>query len=155
MGADGPGGVRVPDPPDGGKGPMYIAWSPGGSKLAFGGGFEPPYTMTVLDLATGTITTAEFASGYPGEIKWSPDGATLAVSTYDGERTHHETWIIDPRTGAGTHLMDGCIIVWSPDSRFLAVHGEDIPGIAIVEAASGARMQLTAARADAPLLWTR
>jgi hypothetical protein len=50
--------------------------------------------------------------------------------------------------------MDGCVIVWSPDSRFLAVHGEDIPGIAIVDVASGARMQLTANPTDAPLTWT-
>jgi Tol biopolymer transport system component len=153
MGADGPDGLPVPDAPGGGKGPMYIAWSVGGSRLAFGGGFDPPYSMTVLDLATGTTVRTPFASGYPGEIRWSPDGTQIAVSTYDTERTHHETWVVDPETGAGTHLMNGCIIVWSPDSRFLAVHGENVPGIAIVEAATGARMQLTANSTDAPLLW--
>jgi Tol biopolymer transport system component len=154
MGSDGPGGVPVPDPPDGGKGPMYIAWSPEGSRLAFGGGFEPPYTMTVVDLSSGGVARTEFASGYPGEMRWSPDGTQLAVSTYDVERTHHETWVVDPAVGAGVHLMNGCIIVWSPDSRFLAVHGEDVPGIAIVETATGARMQLTANSTDTPLLWT-
>jgi hypothetical protein len=154
MGSDGPGGSPVPDPPGGGKGSMYISWSPDGSRLAFGGGFEPPYTMTVVGLASGNVTKTEFPSGYPGEMRWSPDGTQLAVSTYDVERTHHETWVVDPATGQGKHLMDGCIIVWSPDSRFLAVHGEDVPGIAIVEVAAGARMQLTANATDAPLLWT-
>jgi Tol biopolymer transport system component len=153
MGSDGPEGVPVPAPPEGGKGPMYIAWSPDGSRLAFGGGFDPPYSMTVLDLATGAGVRTPFASGYPGEIRWSPNGASIAVSTYDVERTHHETWVVDPATGAGTHLMDGCIIVWSPDSRFLAVHGEDVPGIAIINTSMGARMQLTANRDDAPLMW--
>ena len=153
MGSDGPGAVPVADPPDG-KGPMYISWSPDGSRLAFGGGFSPPYTMTTLDLATNAAVRSEFPSGYPGEIRWSPDGTQIAVSTYDVERTHHETWVVDPMTGTGTHLMDGCVIVWSPDSRLLAVHGEDIPGIAIIDVATGARMQLTASRDDAPLLWT-
>jgi Tol biopolymer transport system component len=154
MGSDGPDGVPVPEPPDGGKGAMYISWSPDGSRLAFGGGSEPPYIMTVVDLATGGVARTEFPSGYPGEMRWSPDGTQLAVSTYDVERTHHETWVVDPATGAGTHLMDGCIIVWSPDSRFLAVHGEDVPGIAIINTITGARMQLTANRDDAPLRWT-
>jgi hypothetical protein len=154
MGSDGPDGVPVPDPPDGGKGPMSIAWSPDATRLAFGGGFEPPYSMKVVDVWANTTVTTGFASGYPGEIRWSPDGKLLAVSTYDTERTHHETWVVDPLTGAGKHLMDGCVIVWSPDSRFLAVHGEDIPGIAIVDVASGARMQLTANSTDAPLTWT-
>jgi WD40 repeat protein len=154
MGSDGPGGLPVPDAPDGGKGPMYIGWSPDGSKLAFGGGFEPPYMVTVVDLRSGGVARSEFPSGYPGEIKWSPDGARIAVSTYDIERTHYETWIVDPVTGAGTHLMDGCVIIWSPDSRFLAVHGEDLPGIAIMDIASHARMQLTTNQDDVPLIWT-
>jgi hypothetical protein len=154
MGSDGPDGLPVPDPPDNGKGPMYIAWSPDGSKLAFGGGFEPPYIMTTVDVPSNSVARTEFPSGYPGEIKWSPDGASIAVSTYDINRTHHETWVVEPSTGAGRHLMDGCVIVWSPDSRFLAVHGEDRPGIAIIDAASGVRMQLTSDPADVPISWT-
>ena len=156
MGFGGPGAVPVVSAPEnqGKGGPMYVAWSPDGSKLAFGGGFEPPYIMTTVNVASGAEAKTEFPSGYPGEIKWSLDGATLAVSTYDAERTHHETWVVDPDTGAGRHLMDGCIIVWSPDSRFLAVHGEDVHGIALIDVISGARMQLTDSQADAPVSWT-
>lgn len=156
MGSDGRHATPVVNSPEnsGKGGPMYVAWSPTDLKLAFGGGFEPPYIMTTVDVASGAVAGTEFPSGYPGEIKWSPDGAMLAVSTYDPERTHHETWVVDPDTGAGTHLMDGCIIVWSPDSRFLAVHGEDVKGIAIIDVISGARMQLTDSPADAPLSWT-
>jgi len=156
MGSDGPDAIPVVNAPEnqGKGGPMYVAWSPDGSKLAFGGGFEPPYIMTTVDVASGAVARTEFPSGYPGEIKWSPDGAMLAVSTYDAERTHHETWVVEPDTGAGTHLMDGCIIVWSPDSRFLAVHGEDVHGIALIDVISGARMHLTDSQADAPLSWT-
>jgi Tol biopolymer transport system component len=153
MGSDGPGGVPVTSAPES-KGPMAIAWSPDGSRLAFGGGFEPPYVMHAVDLRSGAHVTTEFERGYPGEIRWSPDGSRLAVSTYDIERTHHETWVVDPATGAGTHLMDGCVIVWSPDGRFLAVHGEDEPGIAIVDVVSGARAQLTRVSTDAPVAWS-
>ena len=48
----------------------------------------------------------------------------------------------------------GCVIIWSPDGRFLAVHGEDLPGIAIVDIASGERGQLTHEANDIPLQWT-
>ena len=79
----------------------------------------------------------EFPFGYPGEIKWSPDGTKLAVSTYDVERTRHESYVVDPATGVATHLLSGCVIVWSHDSRFLAVHGEPDPGISIVDVMTG------------------
>jgi Tol biopolymer transport system component len=135
-------------------GPMYIAWSPDGTQVAFGGGFDPPYIMTTVQLDTGARATTQFPNGYPGEIRWTDDSKRIAVSTYDVERTHHETWVVDPLTGAGRHIMDGCIIVWSPDGRFLAVHGEDIAGITIINADTAARTQLTHTRDDAPIAWT-
>jgi hypothetical protein len=135
-------------------GPMYIAWSPDGTQVAFGGGFEPPFIMTTVQIETGARAVTEFPSGYPGEIRWTADSTRIAVSTYDIERTHHETWVVDPVTGAGRHLMDGCVIVWSPDGRFLAVHGEDIPGITIINADTAERAQLTHRSDDAPVEWT-
>jgi dipeptidyl aminopeptidase/acylaminoacyl peptidase len=156
MGSDPAGRVPPADSsPEGGKGgPMYIAWSPDGSRIAFGGGFEPPYLMSIVDITTGRRATTEFPAGYPGEIHWSPDGSRVAVSTYDIERKHHETWVVDPATGAGRHLMDGCVIVWSPDNGFLAVHGEDRAGISIVDVRTGDRGQLTHRADDTPLSWT-
>jgi hypothetical protein len=154
MGSDEAGGALPHESsPWEGKGPMYIAWSPDGTKLAFGGGFEAPYIMTTIDVVTGNVARSQFPNGYPGEIKWSRDGSRIGVSTYDVNRTHHETWVVDPTTGAAKHLLDGCVIVWSPDSRFLAVHGEDEPGIAIVDVASGASAQLTRVSSDVPLMW--
>jgi hypothetical protein len=155
MGSD-PAGAAPPSqaPPNSGKGPMYVEWSHDGSRLAFGGGTQPPYTMTIVDTASGAVVRTQFPSGYPGEIRWSPDDARVAVSTYDVDRTHHETWVVDPLTGDGLHLMDGCVIVWSPDSRFLAVHGEDRPGIAIVDVTTGGRGQLTHVVNDMPLEWS-
>jgi hypothetical protein len=155
MGSD-PSGTTPPtdSSPEGGKGgPMYVAWSPDGTQIAYGGGFTPPYVMTIVDITAGGAVHTAFPAGYPGEIHWSPDGTSVAVSTYDLERRHHETWTVDPNTGAGVHLMNGCVIVWSPDSRFLAVHGEDRPGIAIVDVVTRERGQLTHAPHDAPLSW--
>src|SRR4029079_9804395 len=53
MGSD-PAGMAPPieNAPVREKGPMYIAWSPDGARIAFGGGYEPPYMMTTADLAT-------------------------------------------------------------------------------------------------------
>ena len=154
MGSDEAGGALPHESsPWEGKGPMYIAWSPDGTKLAFGGGLEAPYIMTTIDVVSGKVARSQFPNGYPGEIKWSPDTSSIAVSTYDVNRTHHETWVVDPITGVGTHLLDGCVIVWSPDGRFLAVHGEDQPGIAIVDVVRRTRAQLTHVPSDVPLAW--
>ncbi|MEX2247399.1 MAG: hypothetical protein WEC75_12020 [Dehalococcoidia bacterium] len=154
MGSD-PAGVAPPisTPPDGGKGPMYIAWSPDSSKLAFGGGFEPPYTMNTVNLLTGSVARSEFAEGYPGEIEWTRDSDRIAVSTYDVERTHHETYVVDPDTGAARFLVSGCVLEWSPDGRFLAVHEEGDPGIVIVDVDAGARGKLTHVSSDVPVVW--
>ena len=154
MGSD-PTGVRPPVDvsPDGGKGPMYIAWSPDGSRLAFGGGFAPPYTMKIVDLTSGNVAHTEFPNGYPGEIEWSPDGTLVAVSSYDPDRTRHETFVVDPASGEASHLLNGCILVWSPDSRFLAVHGEPDPGISLVDVHTGETGKLTHEMHDTPWRW--
>jgi len=153
MGSDGPGGQPVTIAPGEQKGPMYIAWSPDGTKLAFGGGFAPPYVMTTIDVESGAAVKTEFPHGYPGEIKWNAGGSMVAVSTYDPGRTRHETYAVDPATGAARHLLSGCTIVWSPDGRFLAVHGETEPGIAIVDVTSGAYGHLTRELWDTPAAW--
>ena len=152
MGSDGPGATPVPSVPDV-KGPMYVAWSPDSTRLAFGGGFEPPYFMTTVDVRSGRTVRTEFPDGYPGEIKWSPDGTRLAVSSYNIPRTHHESYLVDPATGAATDVLAGCVIVWSPDSRFLAIHGEKTPGVAIADVVTLQHAQLTNVVGDTPLRW--
>jgi hypothetical protein len=135
------------------RGYTRFSWSPDGSRLVSSLGSEPPYIMTVVDVASGTAVRPVLPPGILGEMAWSPDGAAIAVSVCF-DRTHHETWIVDPATGLQHRLIDGSGIVWSPDSRFLAVRGEDRPGIAIIEVATGARMQLTHDPGDIPISWT-
>ena len=154
MGSD-PAGIAPPqeNAPLQEKGPLYIAWSPDGSKVAFGGGYQPPYTMTIADIATGAKHRTEFPDGYPGEIKWSPDGTKLAVSSYNLPRTHHESFVVDPETGVARDILSGCVIIWSPDSQFLAIHGEREPGVAIANVVTLQHAQLTHTPGDTPLSW--
>ena len=152
MGSD-PAGVAPPVVSPAAKGPMYVAWSPDSTRLAFGGGIEPPYTMTTVDVRDGSVRRTEFMEGYPGEIEWSPDASMIAVSTYDAERTRHEVYVVDPASGEARHVSSGCVIVWSPDGRFLAQHIDKEHGIAIVDIASGAYGHLTDGPYDVPVWW--
>lgn len=152
MGSD-PAGVAPPVVSPTAKGPMYIAWSPDSRWLSFGGGFQPPYVMTTVDVRDGSVRRTEFAEGYPGEIKWSPDGSMIAVSTYDVDRTRHEVYIVDPASGEAHHVSSGCVIVWSPDGRFLAQHIDKEHGIAIVDIATGAYGHVTDSPYDVPVWW--
>lgn len=152
MGSDGPDGQPLTVPPDQ-KGPLYIAWSPDSARVAFGGGLEPPYTMKIVDLESGSVQSTEFNEGYPGEIAWSPDGSKLGVSTYDAARTSHEVYTVDPATGMATHVAQGCIIIWSPDGRFLAAHSSEEHGIVIVDTVTLLKGRLTSQPDDAPIAW--
>ncbi len=148
-------GVGAPDAlaPDY-KQPFYIAWSPDGSRLAFGGGLAPPYTMTTVDFTTNAAVITEFPYGYPGEIRWSPSGDALAVSTYHQEPVRHELYIVDPATGVARHVGSGCHVVWSPDGRYLTAKGEALPGVSIIAALTGETWRLTSERHHAPISWT-
>jgi hypothetical protein len=75
------------------------------------------------------------------------------VSSYDPDRTRHETFVVDPASGEASHLLNGCILVWSPDSRFLAVHGEPDPGISLVDVHTGETGKLTHEMNDTPWRW--
>ena len=107
-----------------------------------------------MDVASRSHRTTDFAEGYPGEIKWRPDGGELAVSTYDPQRTRHEVYIVEPATGVARHLIPGCIIVWSPDGRFMAVHKDHEHGIVVADVATGAYGFVTHEHADA-VRWER
>jgi hypothetical protein len=63
--------------------------------------------------------------------------------------------VVDPATGVARDVLSGCVIVWSPDSRFLAIHGEREPGIAIADVETLQHAQLTHTPGDTPLRWER
>jgi TolB protein len=61
------------------RGGLTPAWSPHGTKLAFARG----NLILVLDIATGRLRRAIGGSA-PTDIAWSPDGRSLAWTTFEG-----------------------------------------------------------------------
>jgi hypothetical protein len=57
--------------------------------------------------------------------------------------------VVNPATGAARHVISGCIIVWSPDGRFMAVHKDHEHGIVVADVRTGAYGFLTRTHADA------
>jgi hypothetical protein len=110
------------------KAPAFaIAWSPDRNHLAVGPVIEP-FALHVVSAATGGAMVSSFrlAKGYAGELKWSPDGSLLAISTYAPNRVWHEVFVLgmDNLDAGPRFLLDGCEIVWSPDGLFVAVKRE-------------------------------
>lgn len=110
------------------KAPSFaIAWSPDAAYLAVGPVVEP-FTLFVVQTGAevSPISTYTLEKGYAGELKWSPDGSQLAISTYAPNRVWHEVFVLamDNLQAAPRFLLDGCEIVWSPDGEFVAVKRE-------------------------------
>jgi Tol biopolymer transport system component len=152
LGAMGNGTPDVPQAAPDVKVPLAVEWSPDGSRIAFGAGMSPPYTLTVADVHANMSVRTEFVEGYAGEVRWSPDGSQVAVSTYSEDRSRHESYLVDPATGVATHLVAGCVIIWSPDGAFLAIHAEQDDRIVIVDAVT--REVTPLGVRGYPLTWT-
>lgn len=83
MNADGSNQQRISVGPGLGRRSTYPAWSPDGSKVAFE--FQPPavndlyspYTLYILDIASGTVVTPDPAIGTEGGFVWTPDSQTV------------------------------------------------------------------------------
>ena len=112
------------------------AWSPDGTKLAFGGlpdgafdfmSFE--LTIVVFDLEGGALTTVAAVEGATlSEPAWSPDGSMLAFSASEtslfGVTAY--TGLVDPTGGEIAQLGggDGAFVsspTWSPDGDWIVV----------------------------------
>lgn len=91
--------------------PTRPAWSPDGSKLAWLTGGEPrwiyyaPQQLTVLDLASGAVTTPARIDRWFYQPRWSADGKSI-LAMIEQDR---DTWLarIDPAGGAIDYLTAG------------------------------------------------
>lgn len=99
------------------------AWSPDTTRLAYFKGTYPDYSLVMRPSTPGgTEEVVTQIGNYPtGSISWSPDGATLLYSTFDG------MWSVSAKPGStpskltipGSAGMDDFGPSWSPDgSRF-------------------------------------
>lgn len=149
--------------PDGGKGaaletggvPLVVAWSPDSQTLAWGSVTEPPYNLHIAKRGEWDVRSLPLIGGWVGELAWSPDGRFLAISTYAENRTDHTLLMFDTLGNeVPRQLAKGCVVVWSPDSRHLALHGEpkSQPGLWVV-AVDGRARQITEQTAVAPFVW--
>lgn len=114
--------------------PLVASWSPDGALLAFGSVNGLPYTLNVASIGSASPLRFEVGGDYVGEAVWSHDGRYLAVSSYTIDRSHHTVFIWDRETGELRRLIDGCHIVWSPDSSYLVIHRDpyEQPGVSVV-----------------------
>jgi WD40 repeat protein len=104
-----------------------VAWSPDSEELAFVTANADLSSSTVMiwDLRTGELFHTDIQhSSYVTDIEWSPDGSTLATSSFDG------TILLYPVHGSlqiSTLVHGGRVngVTWSPDSKKVASAGED------------------------------
>ena len=122
------------------------AWAPHGESIAYhsdvnGGIWIAP--------ASGGTPRRLAPSG--SEPDWSPDGSTLAFSTYEGALAEQATIVlmaadggtVRPLTNAGTPRGGHRKPAWSPDGRWIAFHAFD--------AAAGSALWMVSAEGGVPV----
>jgi hypothetical protein len=135
--------------------PLVVAWSPDGSKLAWGSVTEAPYNLHVAERGRWIPQSYPLEGGYVGELAWSADGRYLAVSTYAKDRADHTLLVMDTLENHGPQrLAKGCVVVWAPDSRHLVLHGEPRtqPGLLVISVDGDVR-RVTERTDVAPFAW--
>ena len=135
--------------------PLVVAWSPDGSKLAWGSVTDAPYNLQMAERGRWTPRSYMLEAGYVGELAWSADGRYLAVSTYAKDRSDHTLRVMDTLDNHGPRrLAKGCVVVWAPDSRHLVLHGEPRtqPGLLVISVDGDVR-RVTERTDVAPFAW--
>lgn len=139
--------------------PLAAAWSPDARTLAYGSLTGEPFTLHVADFGAAlalNLRDYPVAGGFVGELAWSPNGRYLAISTYALDRSSHTVLMFDAITGGLQRLSDGCHIVWSPDSQYIAIHRDPQaePGAWVLSVDGHERWELSSDPKAFPYTWT-
>jgi len=114
-----------------------IAYDPTGRYLCVGSTpAKDKHQTTLRDAGTGKEIRA-----FPGGsgARFSPDGATLCISTHDGK---HALVLCDPATGATRRTIDGGYNAeYSPDGKRLLIAYEREKRVAVQETGAGTIVQ--------------
>ena len=135
--------------------PLLAAWSPDGSRFAYGSATDNQDVFHVVDSGTWSERSYGLDDGFVGELVWSPDGQHVAISSYSRDGQDHTVYIADAAGGGISKLVDGCLIVWSPDSQYLAVHRDPYfePGLWLFSIDGLERSQLSDEVGATALAW--
>ena len=104
---------------------MCVTWTPDGSKLASGGGYQDN-TVKLWSPSTGEcLNTLRSHSHYVMSLAFSPDGTTLASGSYDST-----VMLWRPATGERMNTLTGHgglveSVAFSPDGKTLASGSQD------------------------------
>jgi len=105
----------------------YPSWSPDGKSVAYWSDQSGEYELTILDLIKpgGEKKLTSYGAGYRYGLFWSPNSKkiafidkAMAIQVYDLES--NDTNKIDKQLFYYQGALDGFVMGWSPDSRWLA-----------------------------------
>jgi Tol biopolymer transport system component len=104
-------------------GTQAITWSPDSSRIAYLT-YAPTegYSLSTLDVASGTSTEQVKGVGIAGGPRWSPDGTHIAYQAQFGASTEIWRYEVDSSADRPTQITDGTGAFdpeWSPDGRQL------------------------------------
>ena len=135
--------------------PLLAAWSPDGSRFAYGTAIDGQDVFHIAESSAWSERSYGLSDGFVGELAWSPDGEHVAISSYSRDGKDHTVYVVAADGDEMTKLVDGCLIVWSPDSRYLAVHRDPYyePGLWVFSIDGLERHQLSDEVGATALAW--
>jgi hypothetical protein len=145
--------VEPADTASGHYGLAFATWSPAGDAVAYLSGEEYGPTAIVAARFGGGDVRHEVPDRVDG-LTWSPRGDAIAVQRDGGEIDVLDLAPSPRLRTLATGIKDVYDLVWSPDSRALAIVRRS--GISLIPAAGGPAHTVAALRnVDRPLWWAR
>jgi Tol biopolymer transport system component len=125
-------------------------WSPDGKEIAFvSGNIEGTIPAGIYIVRVGSGVVRRLTPDPWWSLAWSPNGRTLAATTFEGSL--HFIDVVTGRLSTGRRVP-GNSIGFSPDGRSLAVGGET--GVFVLRLADGRTRRVARARGVTSVSWS-